>query len=66
MAKKTVVAAMTIEVGTPAKPKQIAKGQFFDIDADDPENLLGRGIVTDPDAPVVESDEAPATTQPAT
>jgi len=45
--KKTVVANMTIETGTPAKPRTVAKGEAFDIDADDPENLLGRGIATD-------------------
>jgi hypothetical protein len=66
MAKKIVVAAMTIEAGTPAKPKTIAKGDSFDIDADDPENLIGRGIVTDPDAPAAETDEGPAVTRPTT
>lgn len=44
--KITVVANMTIEAGTPAKPVTIAPGQSFEIDGDDPENLLGRGIVS--------------------
>jgi hypothetical protein len=65
MAKKTVVAAMTIETGTPAKPKTIAKGESFDIDADDPENLIGRGIVIDPDAKVAEAAEEEPAVKPA-
>lgn len=45
-ARKTVVANMTIEAGTPARPVTIARGDTFEIDADDPENLVGRGIVS--------------------
>ena len=45
-AKKTVVANMTVEAGTPAKPVTIARGDTFEIDGDDPENLIGRGIVS--------------------
>lgn len=46
--RKTVVANMTIEAGTPAKPVTISPGQSFEIDGDDPENLLGRGIASLP------------------
>ncbi|WP_425065115.1 hypothetical protein [Reyranella sp.] len=44
--KITVVANMTIEAGTPAKPVTIAPGQSFEIDDEDPENLIGRGIAS--------------------
>lgn len=44
--KKTVIANMTIEAGTPAKPVTISPGQSFEIDGDDPENLVGRGIAS--------------------
>ena len=44
--KITVVANMTIEAGTPAKPVTIPPGQSFEIDDEDPENLIGRGIAS--------------------
>ncbi len=65
MAKKTVIANMTIVGGTADKPKTIAKGDKFDIDAEDPENLIGRGIVTDPEARTAEPAEDKPSVQPA-
>jgi len=50
MARKTVIAAMTIYGGTPKKPEITAKGAELEIDAEDPEKLIERGIVIDPAA----------------
>lgn len=50
MARKTVIAAMTIYGGTPKKPEITAKGEKFEIDSDDPDNLIERGIAIDPAA----------------
>ncbi len=49
--RQSVIANMTIEAGTPAKPQAIAPGQQFEIDGADPENLIGRGIVSLPVLP---------------